>query len=65
MYTPENLLERWRAANAQRMGPLLVVADMNYAFQDMYASAEWYFEQYNVKSKKLTHTGIAFEQQIN
>lgn len=51
VYTPDDLPERWQAANAQRMGPLLVLADMEYAFQDMYSSAEWYRKKYNVSSE--------------
>lgn len=48
VYTTDNLPKRWRAANAQRMGPLMLVADIDFAFQDMYGSAAWYSKSYNV-----------------
>lgn len=34
--------------NTRRMGPILAVADMNYAFHDMIETAKFYEEKFNV-----------------
>lgn len=46
-----NLPARWHANNRRRMGPILVVADINYAFQDMVAAAKMYEDKFNVPCK--------------
>lgn len=51
IYNHENLPERWNANNARRLGPILAVADIKYAFQDMFESAEYYKKAFNVPSK--------------
>lgn len=33
------------------MGPITVVANVNYAFQDMFSAAEYYQKEFNVTSK--------------
>lgn len=48
VYNSENIPERWHINNTRRMGPLLAVADTNYAFHDMIAQAEYYEKQFNV-----------------
>lgn len=35
VYKVEELPERWHARNEQRFGPIIVLAKMNYAFQDL------------------------------
>lgn len=48
VFTRENLPERWHLLNEQRMGPILVVADVNYGFQDRFKKAEGYLKKYNL-----------------
>ncbi|XP_031620783.1 ectonucleotide pyrophosphatase/phosphodiesterase family member 5-like isoform X2 [Contarinia nasturtii] len=38
----EQLLERWHVKNTKRFGPCTVVAEPEYAFQDMFEFAEWF-----------------------
>lgn len=53
VYTPTTLPKRLRAANARRIGPLFVVADLNYTFQDIYDTAVYMWKQYNITSKTV------------
>lgn len=54
VYNHDNILPRWHANNTQRLGPILAVADIGYAFQDMYTTAKWYEKVYNVTCKLKT-----------
>lgn len=51
VYNSTNLPKRWHANNKRRIGPILAVADMNYAFHDMFEASEDYRRKYNVSSK--------------
>lgn len=51
VYNGDTILPRWHANNTQRMGPILAVADVGYAFQDMYDEAKWYQKEFNVTRK--------------
>lgn len=51
VYNKENILARWHANNTQRFGPIVAVADVPYAFQDMYDEAKWYEKEFNVTSE--------------
>lgn len=53
MYNEHNLPARWHAHNQRRMGPILVLADIGYAFQDMVAAAKMYEKDFNVPCKWL------------
>lgn len=48
VYTNETLPDRWHLANAHRTGPLTVVADVKYAFQDMWKALEYYKKAFNI-----------------
>lgn len=50
-YTDEQLPERWRVMNKQRFGPCTVVAEPDYAFQDMYEYALWFHKKHGITSK--------------
>lgn len=50
-FSNDELPKRWHVQNAERMGPITVVADDKYAFQDMYDSAIYYEKTYNISSK--------------
>lgn len=51
MYNEHNLPARWHANNRRRMGPILAVADVGYAFQDMVVAAKMYEDKFNVPCK--------------
>jgi ectonucleotide pyrophosphatase/phosphodiesterase family member 5 len=51
VYTEETLPERWKFRNKDRTGPLTVVAELGYAFQDMWAAARYYEKTLNITSK--------------
>lgn len=51
VYTADTLPERWNVGNAHRTGPLTVVADVNYAFQDMWKQLEYYKKAFNISRK--------------
>jgi ectonucleotide pyrophosphatase/phosphodiesterase family member 5 len=48
VYLDETLPERWHFHNKIRTGPITVVADLGFGFQDMFASAKWYEKQYKI-----------------
>lgn len=48
IYNKDTILQRWHANNTQRFGPIVAVADIGYAFQDMYDEAKWYEKTFNV-----------------
>lgn len=51
VYNHETVPKHWNVNNEQRMGPIFAVADIKYAFQDMFDTAEFYRKKYNVSSK--------------
>lgn len=51
VYTAETLPDRWHLANSHRTGPLTAVADINYAFQDMWKLLEYYKKAFNISRK--------------
>lgn len=51
VYNKDNIPKRWYCQNHQRMGPITVVANVNYAFQDMFSAAEYYQKEFNVTSR--------------
>lgn len=51
VYNRKNLPNRWMANNPRRTGPILAVANIKYAFQDMFQAAAFYEKVYNVTSK--------------
>lgn len=57
VYTADTLPARWNVANAQRMGPLVAVADVQYAFQDMWRQLDYYAKAFNI-SRRLQMENI-------
>lgn len=51
VYHRENIPKRWNVNNERRMGPIFAVADIKYAFQDMFDTAEFYRKKFNIPSK--------------
>lgn len=41
VYTQDNLPDEWRLMNKERFGPIIIVAEPKYAFQDQNSLAEW------------------------
>jgi len=58
VYNANNLPSRWKINHPYRFGPLIVVADQNYAFQDMEKLADKYEREHNVKKTPFTMYGI-------
>lgn len=48
IYNEKNMPTRWHVNNTRRLGPLLAVADMDYAFHDMIKAAESYEKKFNI-----------------
>lgn len=53
VYNKKNLPTRWHANNPRRLGPILTVADIKYAFQDMIYTAQSYEQKFNVTSNDI------------
>lgn len=51
VFNVTNLPKRLMATNERRFGPIIAMADIEYAFQDMFQSAEYYRKKYGVPSK--------------
>lgn len=51
VYNAENIPTNWRIKTKRRTGPILAVADLKYAFADMYGTALNYETKYNYPSK--------------
>lgn len=48
VYNHKNIPARWHANNANRMGPILAVADVGYGFQDMIDTAKYFEKRFNI-----------------
>lgn len=53
VYDQKNLPPQWHMQNKRRMGPILAVSDLKYAFHDMIATAKLYEKDFNIPSKSL------------
>lgn len=51
VYYGNQLPNKWRANNAQRFGPIVVIADPRYVFQDKYGSQKRYEKEFGIKGK--------------
>ena len=51
VYNNSNLPDRWNFKNKDRVGPITVVAEIKYGFQDMFQSIEYYRKTYNISSE--------------
>lgn len=60
VYTKDNILPRWHMYNEQRFGPIIVVAEDNYAFDDMWIFAEAYKKKLNVSREFLLNKKYIF-----
>jgi ectonucleotide pyrophosphatase/phosphodiesterase family member 5 len=58
VYLNKNLPERWKFANNDRTGPITVVANLGFGFQDMFQSADWYEKTYNITKTPTTRYGV-------
>lgn len=58
VYTNETIPERWHLQNEQRFGPIIVVADLNYGFQDQNVNAEKFLRLYDVPIDPSTEYGL-------
>lgn len=50
VYNRKNIPARWHVNNPKRMGPILALADVGYAFQDLRDSAEYHKKEFNISS---------------
>lgn len=51
VYTRDNIPMEWRLNNTDRFGPILVVAESQYAFKDQFGLAEWVEQTYKKPGK--------------
>lgn len=51
VYNHKNMPERWHANNQVRLGPIIAVADVGYAFQDLMNWAIDYEKKYKIPSE--------------
>lgn len=58
VYFNSEIPERWRFHNKYRVGPITAVADLGYGFQDMFDSAKWYEQAYNITMTLTTKYGV-------
>ncbi|KAL5278727.1 hypothetical protein ACFFRR_003381 [Megaselia abdita] len=58
VYTKDNILPKWHMYNEQRFGPIVVVAEENYAFDDMWVFAKIYEEKLNVPLTNDSDYGV-------
>lgn len=58
VYLNDELPERWHYKNKYRVGPITVVAEIKYGFQDMIAAAEWYEKAFNIPVKATNKYGV-------
>ncbi|XP_055697080.1 ectonucleotide pyrophosphatase/phosphodiesterase family member 5-like isoform X2 [Phlebotomus papatasi] len=55
VFSNAELLLRWHFNNSARTGPITVLADPIYAFQDMYEASEYYRNKHNVTGSNHTY----------
>jgi ectonucleotide pyrophosphatase/phosphodiesterase family member 5 len=58
VYLNKDLPKRWNFANDIRSGPITVVADIGYGFQDMFKSADYYEKTFNITRTPTTKYGV-------
>ena len=58
VYLNEELPERWFFNNKYRVGPISVVAEVKYGFQDMYEAAKFYEKAYNIPVNENNKYGV-------
>lgn len=51
VYTSEDIPPEWNMLNDDRFGPILIIADPGYAFQDEFNLTKWVEETTNKPSK--------------
>ncbi|CAG9770684.1 unnamed protein product [Ceutorhynchus assimilis] len=58
VYNKSEYLERWHLKNNRRAAPILVVADIGYAFDDLIRDAPKYAEKYNFTLTNSSEFGV-------
>lgn len=58
VYTEENIPERWHLENNQRIGPIILVADLDYAFQDQNTKVKMYYDTLDIPISANTEYGL-------
>lgn len=58
VYMNKDLPERWKFTNDIRTGPITVVADLGYGFNDMFKSADYYEKAFNITKTNTTKYGV-------
>lgn len=63
VFTKEEYPPLWHYNNTERTGPITVLADPPYAFQDMFTAAENYKKTYNVSGVNHTYGVHGYDNQ--
>jgi ectonucleotide pyrophosphatase/phosphodiesterase family member 5 len=58
VFRNEDLLERWHYKNKDRVGPLTVIAEINFGFHDMYDAAKFDEKAYNIPVNNENRYGV-------
>ncbi|KAJ8676692.1 hypothetical protein QAD02_012479 [Eretmocerus hayati] len=58
VYLNEEIPERYHFTHNSRIGPILVVAKVGYAFESFYASVAWYKKEFNITVDDKSEFGI-------
>ncbi|XP_058804211.1 bis(5'-adenosyl)-triphosphatase ENPP4-like isoform X2 [Phymastichus coffea] len=58
VYLKEDIPERYHFHNNPRIGPILVVAKIGYAFQTLYDSFPWYEKEFNITINENSEFGV-------
>lgn len=58
VYLNNEFPDRWHFHNKYRVGPITVVAEIKYGFQDMIDAANWYEKAFNITVKPTNKYGV-------
>lgn len=58
VYRNKDLPSRWQYRSERRTGPITVVAEPGYAFQDMWKTVRWYEKQFNIPVTNDSQYGL-------
>lgn len=58
VYRNKDLPDRWKYRNERRTGPVTVVAEESFAFDDMWQTAQWYATNFNIPLTNDSQYGI-------
>lgn len=58
VYKREDIPKKYHYGNNTRIGPIFVIAEVGYAFQNLYTAIEYYKEKFNITVNNQTEFGL-------